>query len=447
MSESATLPDNWELVRLADHTTVKARLGWKGLKAEEYVEDGYIFLATPNLKSHQIDFDNVNYITKWRYDESPEIQLHVGDVLIVKDGSTLGISNFVRHLPRPTTVNGSIAVVRTRSSLHPEFLYHLVNGQAFQYLIASKKAGLGVPHLFQADLREFFVALPPVRHQRKIARILTTLDNVITQTEALIAKYQAIKQGLMHDLFTRGVDATGTLRPPQSEAPELYKQSGLGWIPKEWEVEYLGDFISHIDSGWSPVCDPNPAGSGEVGSLKTTSITWNGFDPAENKRLPTSLSPRPETFVEKDDILVTRVGPRNRIGIVAHVAEATGPLMVSDNMLRIRLHTQNRLAPQFIPLLTSSQLVQSSWDRRKVGLAEAQMVMTQRVVRETRLPIPPAQEQVRIMSAHRSISSKIGKENLFRGNVVVLKTGLMQDLLTGKVPVQADEADEVTASA
>ena len=213
MSDRTDRPEGWASVRLGDHTTVKARLGWKGLKAEEYVEDGYIFLATPNLKANRIDFENVNYISKWRYDESPEIQLRIGDVLIVKDGSTLGISNYVRYLPRPTTVNSSIAVVRTESTLFPEFLYHFVNGDEFQGLITLKKAGLGVPHLFQADLREFAVSLPPLPEQRKIARILRTLDNLIEKTQALIAKYEAIKQGMMHDLFTRGVDAHDHLRP------------------------------------------------------------------------------------------------------------------------------------------------------------------------------------------------------------------------------------------
>ena len=129
------MPEGWKSVRLGDHTTVKARLGWKGLKAQEYLEDGIVFLATPNLKGHQIDFDNVDYISQWRYDESPEIQLQENDVLVVKDGSTLGVSNFVRYLPRPATVNGSIAVIRTDSSLYPEFLYHFVNGEEFQSLI------------------------------------------------------------------------------------------------------------------------------------------------------------------------------------------------------------------------------------------------------------------------------------------------------------------------
>ena len=88
--------------------------------------------------------------------------------------------------------------------------------------------------------------LPSLLEQRKIARILTTLDNLIEKTEALIAKYQAIKQGMMHDLFTRGVDAHGHLRPPQAEAPDLYKQSELGWIPKEWEVHPCGSLCSGI---------------------------------------------------------------------------------------------------------------------------------------------------------------------------------------------------------
>ena len=65
----------------------------------------------------------------------------------------------------------------------------------------------------------FELCLPPPAEQRKIARILTTLDNLIEKTEALIAKYQAIKQGMMHDLFTRGVDAHGHLRPTQPKPP------------------------------------------------------------------------------------------------------------------------------------------------------------------------------------------------------------------------------------
>ena len=78
------------------------------------------------------------------------------------------------------------------------------------------------------------------RQQRRIAEILSTVDEAIEQTEALIAKYQQIKAGLMHDLFTRGVTPDGHLRPTRTQAPHLYKESPLGWIPKEWEVVRIG---------------------------------------------------------------------------------------------------------------------------------------------------------------------------------------------------------------
>ena len=90
----------------------------------------------------------------------------------------------------------------------------------------------------KTEFGQFKFNLPPLPQQRKIAEILSTVDAVLEKTEAAIAKYQQLKQGLMHDVFTRGIDVhTEQLRPKQTEAPELYKQSALGWIPKEWEVE------------------------------------------------------------------------------------------------------------------------------------------------------------------------------------------------------------------
>src|SRR5690606_28997388 len=104
--------------------------------------------------------------------------------------------------------------------------------------------------------------------QRAIAQILDTLDTAIRETEALIGKLKAVKQGLLHDLLTRGIDANGELRPPQSEAPQLYKESPLGWIPRGWEVVEVGEVLLGIDAGWSPSCPEEPPSAGEWGVLK-----------------------------------------------------------------------------------------------------------------------------------------------------------------------------------
>ena len=144
------VPAHWKISRLGFEAWVRARLGWKGLKAEEYIDDGFAFLSTPNIKGRTIDFKNVNFIDQWRYDESPEIKLHQGDVLLAKDGSTLGIVNVIRDLPRPTTVNSSIAVITPNSELLGVFLYYIFESSFMEHTIQRIKGGMGVPHLFQS---------------------------------------------------------------------------------------------------------------------------------------------------------------------------------------------------------------------------------------------------------------------------------------------------------
>jgi type I restriction enzyme, S subunit len=161
----------WTQTRVDRVATVNARIGWKALTASEYQPDGYVFLATPNIKYDPIDFENVNYINKFRYDESPELKLRIGDVLLAKDGSTLGITNVVHALPRPATVNGSIAVLRA-FGIDPRFLRYSLASSSTQRLIEVAKGGMGVPHLFQWDIRRLPIALPPFDEQRRIADFL-----------------------------------------------------------------------------------------------------------------------------------------------------------------------------------------------------------------------------------------------------------------------------------
>lgn len=205
------IPKNWIVSRLDYLTTLNGRVGWKALKADEYVEDGYIFLSTPNIKERNIDFDKVNYITKERYLESPEIMLNVGDVLLVKDGSTLGITNFVKELPRESTVNSSIGVVRVKSNnLLPEYLFWFFSGDYIQNIIQRIRGGMGVPHLFQADIKKFLILLPPLQEQQKIVDYLdkdtTKIDKLIDIESKRIDLLKEYRQSLISDVVTGKVD-------------------------------------------------------------------------------------------------------------------------------------------------------------------------------------------------------------------------------------------------
>ena len=239
------VPESWQLSKLGFETWVRARLGWKGLKAEEYVEEGFALLSTPNIKGRTIDFEEVNFISQERYDESPEIKLSKGDVLLAKDGSTLGIANVIRSLPRPATVNSSIAVVTPLKNLDSVFLYYLLCGTGMQQLIQQKKGGMGVPHLFQSDIVKFPIPFPGATEQRAIASFLdretAKIDALIAEQQRLIELLQEKRQAVISHVVTKGLNPNAPM-----------KDSGVEWlgeVPEHWEVMDLAKAASLLQTG------------------------------------------------------------------------------------------------------------------------------------------------------------------------------------------------------
>lgn len=232
------IPVGWKLDRIKNIGSVNGRVGWKALKASEYVESGYFFLSTPNIKNVEIDFANANYITAERYYESPEIMLKVGDILLVKDGSTLGIVNVVRFLPSEGTVNSSIGVVRTKS-VNAVYGYYYLLSNYIQNIIQLKKEGMGVPHLFQKDINNFKILIPPRNEQQKIADYLdkktAQIDKKVELLEQKIAYYKELRKSIINETVCRGLDKNLAL-----------KDSGIEWIgkiPEHWEVKRMKELF------------------------------------------------------------------------------------------------------------------------------------------------------------------------------------------------------------
>lgn len=160
---------------LGDHLYVKGRIGWKGLKKEEYLsESPYRIINGESLTASGIDWDKAGFISEDRYKESPEIMLQVGDILISKDG-TIGKVGYVDRLEKPTSVASGIFVVR---NLKPEavstiFIYCLLTSSYFKEFIASRTEGSVIPHLYQKD----FVTLEiPLLSREQ----LQLFDNTVT---------------------------------------------------------------------------------------------------------------------------------------------------------------------------------------------------------------------------------------------------------------------------
>ncbi len=209
-----SIPRHWEEVRFYKVNYIRGRLGWKGLKAEEYTETGYPFLSAFNIINDKISWEDLNFINQERYDESPEIKLAIGDVLVVKDGAGIGKCARLDNLPLgEATVNSSLAVITPNERMFYAFQYYYMLSTPFQHIIWLLKIGMGVPHLTQENMHDILETCPPLEEQRAIADYLdkkcTEIDTLISVRQAKIDALKEFKKTIIYEYITGKKEING----------------------------------------------------------------------------------------------------------------------------------------------------------------------------------------------------------------------------------------------
>ena len=325
------------------------------------------------------------------------------------------------------------AFVPAPQTLDGNFLYYLLPPIARNAVtdVAIKGSTLNKQTLSKLKLR-----FPKdMRQQRRIAEILSTLDEAIAQTEALIAKHQQIKAGLMHDLFTRGVTPDGHLRPTREQAPSLYKESSLGWIPKEWDACSIESLLDRIIDyrGKTPI--------------KT--IEGIPLITARNVRMG-YIDPEPREFIAERDYpaWMTRGIPVNTDVVftteapLGNVAQIGTSEKVAFAQRVIILQPGSRMCSGFLRLLLMAEPFQRSVLRLSSGTTALgvkqsefrKVIVAYPVLREEQQFIS---ERLQAFEAHESMEAD--RMQKLRQQ----KHGLMHDLLTGRVPVNINEVGVV----
>jgi type I restriction enzyme S subunit len=213
---------------------------------------GRPFLVTgTDFQNGKIDWSTCYHVSDRRFREASYIHLTDGDLLITKDG-TIGKVAQVESCPEQAVLNSGVLLLRCADgSYRHRFLYHVLRSFVFENFLRINLAGSTITHLYQYVFERFTFSAPSLDEQDRICGVLDLLEQQITHIEDLIAKQEQVRAGLMQDLFTRGVDETGRLRPPREEVPELYHETALGWLPKEWETVQVRD-IAHVVRGSTP---------------------------------------------------------------------------------------------------------------------------------------------------------------------------------------------------
>ena len=325
-------------------------------------------------------------------------------------------------------------IVEDDAKVDRDFLYYMLMTNPVRRFMKDHASGSTVLHLQTRAVPGLELEIPTSKpEQTKIADILSTVDRAIEQTETLIAKQQRIKTGLMQDLLTRGIDEHGNLR---SEQTHEFKDSPLGRIPVEWEVNPLSD-LADVDRGkftHRPRNDPRFYG-GEYPFIQTGDVT---------SHIGRKVVSYTQTL-NKRGTKVSKEFPSGTIAItiaanIADTAILGTPMFFPDSVVGAVVALPNNT--RFVELMIRQ------WKPILEGLApqSAQKNINLEVLRPLPIPTPSPEEQQRIGDLYDSLDFDQERMELTHLKLRSLKTALMQDLLTGKKRVTALLNDTEVAS-
>ena len=357
-----------------------------------------------------------------------------GDILFAKitpcmeNGKGAHAVNLLNGIGFGTT---EFHVLRAKSRAHPRFIYHWIMNEELRRKAEARMTGsAGQRRVPASFFGEFKVPLLPFPEQRRIAEILDTIDEAIQKTEALISKLKAMKQGLLHDLFTRGLDKNGKLRDPKAH-PEQFKDSPLGRIPKDWATVRLSKVCKHITKGATPTTYGHSWAKTGILFLRSECVCdgWFSIEGAEyiTEAAHKSMS---RSVIKGGDILVTITG---NIGRVCRYPENMAEANINQHIARIRLVDTEKFNSDFVLWALQDARQKNLLELEITGLAYPQIGLAQ--VQAIQLPNPSINEQHLIASSLNAQDARIRAEEHHCDKLKLQKKGLMHDLLTGKARV------------
>ena len=305
-----------------------------------------------------------------------------------------------------------------------EFLYYALKGR--ESLIMDLRVGSGLPNIQQKAIKKFEFVYPKDKtEQTTIAIILSKTDQAIANTEALIAKYTRIKTGLMQDLLTKGIDENGNIRAEQTHE---FKDSPLGRIPKEWVVTNVGSLCLenvvgivikptqyYIEFGVPMLRSFNV----REGIIKMNDLVY--MSKLDNEKLSKSK-------LIEDDVVSVRTGYPGTSAIVTK--EIEGCNCIDLVISRVKKEVLN---PNFLVLWINSELSKAQILNHQNGMAQQHFNVGQ--MKELLIFKIDLKEQNRILEYIRKVDETLEMFQFELSKLQSLKTGLMQDLLSGKVRV------------
>lgn len=308
-----------------------------------------------------------------------------------------------------------------------------------QNVVAIKQT-TGIQNLDIEAYLDIRVPYPTTEEQVSIASFL---DRETARIDALVAaKLRLIdllvekRKAIINTAVTRGLDPKAKLR-----------DSGVPWlgeIPAHWNVARLKFSLNGITQGWSPQCEAIPAGPDDWGVLKVGCVNGDAFDAGENKRLPDHETAPPELEIRPRDVLMSRANTTELVGRAALVpGNVRHRLLLCDKLYRLDLKTEE-LMPEFLVHFLRMPSGRFDFERASTGASNSMQNITQELVRNLWLPVPPMNEQRTIVEQITHETAKLDTVRAATKRTIALlkerRAALIAAAVTGQLEVEGSAA-------
>lgn len=412
------LPSDWEILSLLDVSSDKPMYGINAAASE--LREG----APRYLRITDIDLDGRLLHSDPKGVDSDDVEnfiLRKGDIVFARTGNTTGKSFHYNEVYGDLIFAGFLIKFNINPNCaDSKFVYYCTQTDSYYNWVASMSQRSGQPGINSKEYSALTIPVPPIPEQKKIAKILSTVDGHIDEVDGMIEDLKELKKGLMQKLLTEGIGHTE------------FKDSEVGRIPVEWEVKTLKSVsvdmyqgintvtekVQYMDSGY-PILQAKHITDEKVDLNDTRYLGQKDYDKYSEKYTP-----------KKTDLLVSNIGT---IGKVVHI-DTNQNILIAWNIFLIRV--ADIINSEYLAYYLRRLESVNYYDSLTTG--NATKFVNKKEMQKINIKVPPISEQEKIVDILKAVDVRIDEYSLERSDILQLKNGLMQQLLTGKTRVQID---------
>ena len=411
------IPTGWELIKLGYLCSLKGRIGWKGLRSDEFLENSYAYLVTgQDFCGDTVDWGACYQIEKGRYDEDPYIQLHEGDLLVTKDG-TIGKIAKVKHLDKPACLNSGIFVLRQIADRFDQsYLYWQLNSTLLtDYNLFVNSGASTIQHLYQNVFERMPLLVPPKSEQKIIAQFLdkkcAEIDGLLNDLDVEIKTLTEYKKSIIAEAVMNGLNPHATLT-----------HVNLGWIdqiPKHWGVARIASVYTVRNEKVSDKDYP------------PLSVTMKGIVPQLENAAKTKHGDDRKLIRKGDFVINSRSDRRGSCGI----SDFDG----SCSLINTVLAPREEMNPRYYNWLFHTSSFADEFYKWGYGIVDDLWTTNWGAMRRIQIPMPPLDEQseiaayldAKIPTIEQAIIDKLAQKETLKS----YRASLIYEYVTGKKQV------------